>query len=1249
MTFSADPRESTSAPATRSTAPFDPVLTTRRPIDTAYSKLPLYFEANQGQTDPSVKFLARGTGYTLFLTANGAVVALRGSREESAIVRMRLVGANASPHMEGSDQLLGKVNYFKGADPEQHISEIPTFARVKYSGVYPGVDLIYYGNERLLEYDFVVASGADPSAIKLAFEGAENLEIDSQGDLIIRSTGGKLSLRKPLVYQEVAGTRREIASAYVLEAESESDHRTVGFRIGSYDRARQLVIDPVLIYSTYLGGSGDEGEDSHAPNYKGGDIAVDVAGNMYVAGTTSSTDFPTTPGGDQTRSGDRDAYVTKFDAAGNLVYSTYFGGACTDRGNAVAVDSDGNAYLTGRAHEACNSYSDPTDGAFVAKLGATGAPLYFFTFGGEYDLSEGLDIALQETVVAGQKRVYAYVVGQTNATDFPTTHGAFQSVYGGWRWDAFVAKINPQGTGFVYSTFLGGNDTESGNSIAVDASGNAYVTGSTVSRNFPTRNALQPEHGATGPLEATAFVAKLLPDGSDLVYSTYLGGWNESAAQGIAVDAGGNAYITGTTIASNFVTTPGVVQPDFGFNLCLGDQYCRRAFIVKLNASGSARVYSTFLYGFGYTGGNAIAVDANDNAYVTGWVQSNYFPIVKAFQSSRRGVSDAFVAKLNADASRLVYSSYLGGDPIGDTAALYDQDEGAGIALDALGNAYVAGYTKSADFPTTPDVFQPVYGGGMCGPTGLQGPCYDAFVTKISASGEGIVPPINLRALPADVPVGGTVTATWAGIPVPTASDELRLYTLASASGGYDHVAAWPTTGASSGTLSLALPPTLEPRWYELRLLSPDPDTSGLLSVIARSEPIKVASAPAPAPTPTALTLNPTAVTAGTPSTATVTLSAAVPAGGISVTLSSSNSAVATVLPTVSVAAGASSATFTVTTKPVVAAAALTISATTGGVTKTAVLTVNPTPTYTLTVTKAGTGSGTVSSTPAGISCGTDCTEPYNSGTLVNLTATAAAGSGFASWSGACTGTGACSVVISAAKSVTATFNTTPVSQPTVTLAASDVTATESGATTGKFKITRTGDTTTALAVFYAVSGTATPGADYAALAGSVTIPAGATFAYVTVTPLNDAIVEPSETVIMTLSPNAAYVVGTGTSPKVTIQDNDTIVTIAASDGTATEVGPTTGAFTVTRAGYTGAALTVRYTLAGTATKAVDYASLSGILTVPAGATSATITVTPIDDALAEPGETAISALSTNSAYTIGASGSATVTIISNE
>ncbi len=564
----------------------------------AYGKLPLSFEANQGQTDSRVDFLSRGSGYTLFLTPAEAVLALRkGSAEAKkapavppAVVRMKLVGANPSPQASGLEELPGKSNYFLGNDPSKWRTNVPRYAKVSYKDVYPGVDLVYYGNQRQLEYDLVVSPGTDPDAIALSFEGVERLRIDARGDLVLNTSGGEIRQHKPLVYQELDGIRREIAGSYVL-----SGGRQVGFQVAAYDAGQPLVIDPVLVYSTYLGSASFD---------SGKDIAVNSSGNAYVTGQTGSTNFPTASPVQASNGGSFDAFVTKFNLAGNgVVYSTYLGGSSAERGSDIAVDASGNAYVTGR----------------------------------------------------------------TRSTNFPTVNPIQATFGGGTSDDTFVTKLNASGSALVYSTYLGGSGDDDVQVIAVDGSGNAYVTGNTTSTNFPTASPFQASHGGGGN---DAFVAKLNAVGSALVYSTYLGGSGPDNGRAVATDSSGNAYVTGDTSSTDFPTAS-PFQSTFAGGT-------RDVFVTKFNAAGSALGYSTYLGGSGPDNGNGIAVDSSGNAYVVGSTDSTNFPTANALQGFLAEVDDAFVAKLNPAGSALVYSTYLGG---GST------DAGNDIAVDSSGNA----------------------------------------------------------------------------------------------------------------------------------------------------------------------------------------------------------------------------------------------------------------------------------------------------------------------------------------------------------------------------------------------------------------------------------------------------------------------------------------------------------------------------------------------------------------------------------
>ncbi|UCE62925.1 MAG: SBBP repeat-containing protein, partial [Nitrospirota bacterium] len=702
------------------------------PVVATYAQVPLHFEKNQGQANPTVNFLARGKGYALFLTPGEAVLSLQQSRtfDEStygpasvgegaetgadvyqpekaftenpfAVVRMALVGAKGQAKMVGQDRLPGRSHYFIGNDPSQWRTNIPQYAKVVAEQVYPGIDLVYYGDQRQLKYDFHVAPGADPKIITLAFEGMDKLEILDKGELVLHTPAGSVFHHKPLIYQELDGVKQTVQGDYIFKGVSE-----VGFRLDSYDVSKPLIIDPVLSYSTYLGGSGDD---------KGAGIAVDATGNAYLTGQTTSVNFPTANAYQSSSSG-VEVFVTKVNAAGSaLIYSTYLGGSSTDEGFAIAVDAAGSAYVTG--HTDSNNFPtvNPVQAslgggalggdAFVTKLNAAGSALDYSTYLGGSLFDTGNGIAVD---AAGN----AYVAGQTHSTDFPTTGGAAQTLSGGDS-DAFITKLNATGSALDYSTYLGGLDREEGNGIAVDGDGNAYVTGSTASSNFPITGT--PLQGAIGG-GSDAFVTKLDPIGSALVYSTYLGGLEEEVGHGIAVDGTGNAYVTGSTASSNFPIAGSPIQGTIGGS--------SDAFVALLNAAGSALNNSTYLGGNADDAGQAIAVDSSNNAYVTGNTSSTDFPTASPFQPVLRGFlggpivnTDAFVAKIETGGSSLIYSSFLGGNGL---------DSGLAIAVDAAGNAYLTGETQSlgedtsSEFPVVNPI-QMTNGGGFG----------DAFVAKV--------------------------------------------------------------------------------------------------------------------------------------------------------------------------------------------------------------------------------------------------------------------------------------------------------------------------------------------------------------------------------------------------------------------------------------------------------------------------------------------------------------------------------------
>jgi hypothetical protein len=683
-----------------------PAVVSQPRIAATMMGMPLQFEANHGQVDAHVKFLSRGSGYTLFLTPTESVMVLqqreatsqpRGGHDplvttepapiKQSVVRMKLEGANPTPAIDGMEQLPGIVNYFIGNDPAKWRTKIPTYAKVQYKEAYPGIDLAYYGNQGKLEYDFIVAPGADPSQIKLAFEGTSDIRVAASGDLVLTTAVGDVRVQKPVVYQlEKDGHKTLVAGNYIA---SPKVPNAVGIQLAAYDHTKPVVIDPVLSFSTYLGGTGND---------QGSSIAVDAAGQAYVTGSTSSTNFPTVTPAQATYGGGDDTFVTKLNAAGtSLLYSTYLGGSGSDNGAGIAVDVAGQAYVTGRTLSANFPMANPVQAtrngpqdAFVTKLNAAGTSLLYSTYLGGNSGDTGAGIAVDSV---GQ----AYVTGGTQSVTFPTV-SPVQATLGVDGRDAFVTKLSAAGTSLLYSTYLGGNSTDMGTSIAVDAAGQAYVTGLTDSTNFSTVTPAQATYGGGGN---DAFVTKLSAAGTSLLYSTYLGGNNADVGASIAVDAAGQAYVTGQTQSTNFPTVfP--VQPTLRGSV--------DAFVTKLSAAGSSLLYSTYLGGNSVDAGASIAVDAVGQAYVTGLTDSTNFPTATPVQATLGGGSDAFVTKLNAAGSSLLYSTYLGGNSF---------DASADIAVDAVGQAYVTGLTQSTNFPMANPI-QATLGGVS-----------DVFVTKL--------------------------------------------------------------------------------------------------------------------------------------------------------------------------------------------------------------------------------------------------------------------------------------------------------------------------------------------------------------------------------------------------------------------------------------------------------------------------------------------------------------------------------------
>jgi len=690
----------------------------------AYGQVPLSFEANQGQAGPGINFVSHGNGYGLMLSPGEAALSLRQGSAGGNLLLMSVVGANRLAPAVGVDELPAKSNYFIGNDPRRWQTNVPNYEKVAYANIYPSINLVYYGDQRQLEYDFQVNPGANPGVIRLAFQGTQKISLDAGGDLVLHATGGDVIEHAPVLYQQIGGVRRAVSGHYVLQADGQ-----VGFAVGAYNVHRPLVIDPVLSYSSYLGGLGVD---------SAGAIAVDGSGDLYVVGTTSATNFPTLNALQGTNAGGNDAFVTELSPNGTgFVFSTYLGGSGNESGNGIALDASGNIYLAGTTTSANFPTKNPLQAAlgggsdaFVTKLSPGGASLVYSTYlggsGNESTTAAGITGSAFESsqAIGVDSQGDAYVTGSTTSTNFPTVN-AFQSVNAGGN-DGFVSELNAAGSALVYSTYLGGSGDDFPAAIAVDSNGNAYVAGATKSTNFPTVNALQATLGGT----EDAFVAELRAGGAALVYSTYLGGSNTDYAYGLAVDAAGAAYVTGATRSADFPTV-NAFQGTY-------TAHAQVVFVSKLSPGGTSLAYSTYLNS-GIGDGEAIAVDSAGDAFVTGHTTSG-FPLMNAVQAINAGgadgfipYGDAFVAELNPAGSGLIFSTYLGGS---------GSDMGTAIAVDAVGNAYVAGWTESTNFPVQ-NAFQPSSGGGR-----------DAFVARFSFG------PSFLITTPTTATAGGAFSIT---------------------------------------------------------------------------------------------------------------------------------------------------------------------------------------------------------------------------------------------------------------------------------------------------------------------------------------------------------------------------------------------------------------------------------------------------------------------------------------------------------
>jgi len=604
-------------------------LINNQSIDAAMLKLPLSFIENRGQSPEDVRFMVRIEGPMVLFTPSEVVFRLSCGNNSSAV---HMAFENSSPgEIIGEEQLPGRANFFLGNDSSQWISDIPTFGEIRYKELYPGVDLVFKGTEGYLKHELSLDPGANLSKIVLTYSGQDKLNLAEDGSLLIETSAGNLTDSMPICYQEINGRREIVEGRYRLVGDN-----GVGFEIVDYDRRYPLVIDPAL--ATYLGGSSDD---------SGLSLAIDSSGNAYVTGYTASTNFPIVNQYQASNAGSNDVFIAKINSAGPaLSYSTYLGGAGYDYAKGIAVDGSGNAYVTGYTASTNFPTKNPlqaskagSNDAFIAKINSAGSALSYSTYIGGSSDDYGEGIALDSS---GN----AYITGYTGSANFPTKNPIQASKAG--LWDAFVSKINSAGSALVYSTYLGGSSSEYGLGIAIDSSGNAYITGPTYSTNFPTSNPLQASNGG----EMDAFVSKINSAGSALTYSTYLGGSFNDFAEGIAVDSNGNSYVTGYTISNDFPTqNPIQALKNGSFD----------AFVTKINSAGSGLAYSTYLGGSGDCFAHGIAVGDMGNAIVTGDTSSADFPTKNPVQSSNSGSHDVFVTSIDATGSAFSFSTYLGG------------------------------------------------------------------------------------------------------------------------------------------------------------------------------------------------------------------------------------------------------------------------------------------------------------------------------------------------------------------------------------------------------------------------------------------------------------------------------------------------------------------------------------------------------------------------------------------------------------
>jgi uncharacterized protein (TIGR03437 family) len=691
---------------------------------------PILFEPNRGQFAPEVRFAAREGNHAVLLTASGLVFRVR-----DAEARLRFRGSNGLSKLAPEGLATARTHYLRGRDRRRWVTNVPLFSRLRCRSLYPGIDAVFYSAGPRLEYDLIVQPGGDPSQIELAFDGPAKARIDASGALVTETGAGLVTHHAPLAYQQAGGRRRRVPVRYIWRRPG-----VAALALGRYDRKRALVIDPIVGFSTFLGGAGLE--DARA-------IGVDAQGNVYVAGTTQSDDFPSSgaiPATGPPAQFPGDVFVAKLAPDGSsLLWSARIGGARTDVATSLAVDAAGNVYVGGYT----DSFDFPTtagafrsnapgngiepDG-FLLKLNAQGSGLVYSTY-------LGGNATDRVAAVAVDREGNAYAAGATQSGTFPTVRGSFRSTpCPGFGLDGFVLKLNPAGAGLVYSTFLCGSAHDEALGLALDAQGGAIVAGYTFSADFPVTAAAQARQ-IRG--DSDGFLAKLSPDGAALAYSTFLGGTAADVASAVAVDAAGRMYVAGYTRSTDLPVSSGAIQPRHADAGLFED-----GFLLEFGSSGAEFLYGGYVGGSGNDRVNAIAIETDGVVYLTGQTSSRDFPVAGSLcQTGFGGRRDAFLARLDLVRRSLAASLFLGGRA---------DDEGKAVAAGAGGTAWVAGQTSSANFPTTQGAFRTSYRRGYGGGA-------DAFVARVATLAV---------AQPPCVALGGVVSAA-SFLPGPVAPGQI--------------------------------------------------------------------------------------------------------------------------------------------------------------------------------------------------------------------------------------------------------------------------------------------------------------------------------------------------------------------------------------------------------------------------------------------------------------------------------------------